>query len=134
MHQRVERVAAEIQQVLGAALVRGEIRDPRVQAAGLITFTHVRLTRDLRDAHVLFIVHEASPEVLESVRAGLTSAAGHLRRLLGRELRLRTTPNLSFEIDQVFDQEAKIDALLKEVGELGHVAPTGDGGGEPPKR
>src|SRR3954447_13959915 len=120
MHQRVERVAAQIQELLGAALVRGEVRDPRIQQAGLITFTHVRLTGDLREAHALFIVHDAGPEALESARAGLSSASGYLRRLIGRELRLKTTPNLTFEIDRVFDQEAKIDALLRQV--------RGDGG------
>src|SRR5437667_4558996 len=89
MNQRVERVAGEIREVLAGALGRGEIKDPRVQQAGLVTVTHVRLTGDLRDAQALFIVHDADAEALERVRQGLTSAAGYLRRLIGRQLRLK---------------------------------------------
>jgi ribosome-binding factor A len=117
MNQRVERVAGEIREILGQSLTRGEIKDPRVQQAGLVTFTHVRLSRDLRDARALFIVHDADAEALERVRQGLSSAAGYLRRLIGRQLRLKVTPALTFEVDRVFDQEARIDALLREVGE-----------------
>jgi ribosome-binding factor A len=123
LNQRVERVAAEIRELLGDALVRGEIRDPRVLEGGLLTFTHVRLTRDLREARAMFIVHNAAPEVLESVRQGLTSAAGYLRRLVANQLRLKVTPNLTFEVDRVFDQEAKIDALLREVSGGGPESP-----------
>jgi ribosome-binding factor A len=124
LNQRVERVSAEIRDILGQALVRGEIKDPRVQQGGLVTFTHVKVTGDLREARALFIVHQATPEQLESVRQGLTSAAGYLRRLIGSQLRLKVVPTLTFEVDRVFDQEAKIDALLREVAA---------GRGEPPK-
>jgi ribosome-binding factor A len=51
------------------------------------------------------------------VRQGLTSAAPYFRRLVGQQLRLKVTPALIFEIDRVFDQEAKIDAILREVAE-----------------
>jgi ribosome-binding factor A len=115
MNQRVERVAAEIRETLAAALSRGEIKDPRVQQAGLITFTHVWISGDLREARARFIVHDADEDALERVRQGLTSAAGYFRRLVGRQLRLKVIPALSFEVDTVFDQEAKIDALLREV-------------------
>jgi ribosome-binding factor A len=115
MSQRVERLASEIRQILGESLSRQEIKDPRVQAASLITFTHVRLTGDLRQATALFIVHGADRGQLERVREGLTHASGYLRRKLGRELRIRVIPNLSFEIDDVFDREAKVDQLLREI-------------------
>jgi ribosome-binding factor A len=117
LNQRVERVASEIREVLGAALSRGEVKDPRVQQSGLVTITHVRISGDLREAHARFIVHDADAETLERVRQGLTSAAPYFRRLIGQQLRLKVTPALIFEIDTVFDQEAKIDALLREVAE-----------------
>jgi ribosome-binding factor A len=117
--QRVGRVAGEIREILGQALARGELRDPRVQQAGIITFTHVRVSGDLREAHAFYTVHDADEAGLERVGQGLTSAAGHLRRLIGRQLRLRVTPALSFHVDRVFDQEAKIDALLRSVADPG---------------
>jgi ribosome-binding factor A len=115
MNQRLERISGEIREILGSALVRGEIKDPRVQSAGLVTITHVRVTGDLREAIASFMVHGADEETLGKVKKGLDSAAGFLRRRIGQELRLKTTPSLTFEIDRVFEQEAKIDRLLHEV-------------------
>jgi len=122
----LERISSEIREILGGAVVRGEIKDPRVRDAGLITITHVRVTGDLREAHASFIVHDADEEGLERARQGLTSAAGYLRRLIGQQLRLRVTPTLIFEIDRVFEQEAKVDRLLHEVAQSRAVegAPT----------
>jgi ribosome-binding factor A len=120
----MERVAAQIREILGDALIRGEIHDPRVQQAGLVTFTHVRVTGDLREARAMFIVHQADDETLARVGEGLSSAAGYLRRLIGSKLRLKVTPTLTFEVDRVFDQEAKIDALLREVNRGGSTEPS----------
>jgi ribosome-binding factor A len=115
LNQRLERVSAEIRQILAEVVARGEIKDPRVQQAGIITFTHVRVTGDLREARALFMVHGADEAALERVQEGLESASGYLRRLIGKQLRLRTIPTLSFEIDRVFAQEEKVDALLREI-------------------
>ena len=41
MKERVERLAMEIREILGEIVTRQEIKDPRVQDAGLITITHV---------------------------------------------------------------------------------------------
>jgi ribosome-binding factor A len=65
VNQRVERVAGEIRELLGQLIVRGEVKDPRVQQAGIITITHVRLSGDLREASALFIVHDADEAALE---------------------------------------------------------------------
>lgn len=115
MKQRTERVSAEIRQILGEALTHGEIKDPRVTGAGIVTFTHVRVTGDLREAHALFTVHGADEAALAKARDGLNSAAGYLRRLIGRQLRLKVTPTIAFEIDRVFEKSEKVDALLREV-------------------
>jgi ribosome-binding factor A len=123
MNQRLERVASEIREILGSALVRGEIKDPRVSGGGLITITHVRVTGDLREVIATFMVHDADEATLGRARDGLNSAAGYLRRLVGQQIRLRVTPTLTFEIDRVFDQEAKIDRLLHEVEQERKSAP-----------
>jgi ribosome-binding factor A len=115
MTQRTERVAGEIREILGEIVVRQEIKDPRVRGAGIITFTHVRITGDLRQARAFFTVHGMDDESLERVRQGLSSAAGFMRKRIGQSLRLKSTPALEFEVDRVFEQEARIDALLREV-------------------
>jgi ribosome-binding factor A len=117
MTQRTERVAGEIRELLGEIVVRQEIKDPRVRNAGIITFTHVRMSGDLRQATALFTVHGMDDESLERVRHGLSAAAGFMRRRIGDRLRLKSTPSLEFQVDRVFEQEAHIDALLREVAD-----------------
>jgi ribosome-binding factor A len=117
MTQRTERVAGEIREILGEIVVRQEIRDPRVRGAGIITFTHVHISGDLRQARAFFTVHGMDDESLERVRQGLHSAASFMRRRIADKLRLKSTPALEFEVDRVFEQEARIDALLREVSE-----------------
>jgi ribosome-binding factor A len=115
MTQRTDRVAGELREVLGEIVVRQEIKDPRVRGAGIITFTHVRVSGDLRQAHAFFTVHGMDDESLERVRHGLMRAAGYMRKRIAERLRLKSTPALVFEVDRVFEQEARIDALLREV-------------------
>jgi ribosome-binding factor A len=132
MKERPARLATEIRQILGDIVARQEIKDPRVQDAGLITITHVRITGDLRQATALFTVHGADRPALERVRQGLDHAGGYLRHRLGQELSVRTIPTVSFEVDTVFDQEAKVDALLREVSAevRPDAAAAGDGTGD----
>ena len=117
MTQRTERVAGEVREILGEIIVRQELKDPRVRGAGIITFTHVRVSGDLRQARAFFTVHGMDDESLERVRAGLASAASFMRRRIAEKLRLKSTPALEFEVDRVFEQEARIDALLREVSQ-----------------
>jgi ribosome-binding factor A len=117
MSQRSERVAGEIRELLGEIVVRQEIKDPRVRGAGIITFTHVRISGDLRQARAFFTVHGLDEESLERVRQGLASAAGFVQRCIAEKLRLKSTPAVAFEVDRVFEAEERIEALLREVGQ-----------------
>jgi len=116
MTQRTERVAGEIREILGEIVVRQKIKDPRVRGAGIITFTHVHMSGDLRQAKAFFTAHGMDDESLDRLRQGLASAASFMRRRIANRLRLKSTPALTFEVDRVFEQEAHIDALLREVG------------------
>jgi len=115
MKQRTERLAREIQGILGEALARGDIKDPRVREAGLVTITRVHVTGDLREARVAFAVFGAVDFVLERAQAGLQSAASHLQREIGHRLRTRSTPTLTFEIDRALDEALKVDSILRTV-------------------
>ncbi|MEA2696058.1 MAG: ribosome-binding factor [Myxococcales bacterium] len=115
MSQRTERVAGEVRAIIGELLARQEIKDPRVQKAGIITVTHVRITGDLRQARALFTVHNAGAAELDHVREGLDHASGYFRHAIARRLRLKVTPALSFEVDQVFEKATRIEHLLQEI-------------------
>jgi ribosome-binding factor A len=131
LKQRTERLSREIQAILGEALARGDIKDPRVRDAGLVTITRVKVTGDLREARVAFAVFGAVDAVLERAQAGLQSAASHLQREIGHKLRTRNTPTLTFEIDRVLDEALRVDSILRTVSaELRSSAPAPEAAAE----
>jgi ribosome-binding factor A len=130
MSQRMERVAGEVRAVLGEALARDEIKDPRVRGAGLITVTHVRVSGDLRHARAFFTVHGLDDAALERVRAGLDHASGYFRQAISRRLRMKVAPGVTFEVDKVFEQAARVEQILREIKP---ADPTPDDEGDDPE-
>lgn len=117
---RVERLAKE---VLGEAIQ--ELKDPRI---GFATVTEVKLTRDLRTAHV-YVSVLGSDEERESTIAGIQHARPHLRSILGREVRLRRLPDLEIVEDMTAQHSQRIEELLRGLGVS--KAPEVDSGADP---
>ena len=109
---RINRINEEIQREL-ADLLR-TVKDPRVQ--GLISITRVDTTTDLRYCRVYVSALDQSD--IKEVVKGLKSAAGYLRRELGRALTLRYTPELQFMADDSIERGVRmvsmIDRILEE--------------------
>ena len=109
---RINRINEDIQREL-ADLLR-TVKDPRVQ--GLISITRVDTTTDLRYCRVYVSALEQSD--INEVGKGLKSAAGYLRRELGRALTLRYTPELQFMADDSIERGVRmvsmIDRILEE--------------------
>ena len=109
---RINRINEDIQREL-ASLIR-TVKDPRVH--GLISITRVDTTTDLRYCRVYVSVLDHS-DVKEVVK-GLKSAAGYLRRELGRVLTLRYTPELQFIEDDSIERGVRMvsmnDRVLEE--------------------
>ena len=109
MTRRSDRLGDELRQEL-AGIIDRQLNDPRV---GFVTVTRVSLTADLRSARVYVGVLGDEPARERSL-AGLKSAVGFLRRELGRRLRLRHTPELTFLYDQGLDATQRVAQLLEE--------------------
>jgi ribosome-binding factor A len=106
---RTERVGEEFRQILAEAIQ--ELKDPRV---GFVTVTGVKVSSDLHVAWVYFTSY-GDEKARAATRAALRSATGHLRRELGRQVRLKTIPELRFEEDPSLETGARIDELLERV-------------------
>ena len=104
---RIGRINEEVQRELAALIPT--VKDPRV--TGLISVTGVDVTPDLKFAKVYISVLEKSGS--EQVLKGLKSAAGYLRRELGRALNLRSTPDLDFLQDDTMAIGAQIVEKLR---------------------
>ncbi len=106
---RLGRINEEIQREL-STLIR-TVKDPRVK--GMLSITAVQATPDLRYAQV-FVSMLDKGDVKEVIK-GLKSAAGFLRRELGRALQLRYTPELSFVPDDSIAEGARILELIHDL-------------------
>jgi len=113
MSRRTQRVSDLIRQQLGDLLL-AEVRDPRVQLA---TVSTVEVTGDLSKAKIRISVLGPSDEDREACVEALQHASGFLRSRLASRLRLRITPELSFELDRGAEHAQKITRLLEAVDE-----------------
>ncbi|MFN2489934.1 MAG: 30S ribosome-binding factor RbfA [Actinomycetota bacterium] len=109
MKQRLEKVQKLARQVLGEAIQ--DLKDPRI---GFATVTAVRISGDLRHGRVLVSVLGSDEERRETM-AGLESAKPHLRSELGRQVRMKYLPELTFELDEGTDRAERVEALLRRV-------------------
>ena len=107
--QRIDRVSEEIREVLAEEIQR--LKDPRV---GFITVTHVEVTPDLHRALVYYTVMGEDRDH-KRTRAGLRSAAPHLRSVLGHTVRLKFTPELEFREDAGQGNVDRVAALLRSL-------------------
>ncbi|MBW3663616.1 MAG: 30S ribosome-binding factor RbfA [Actinobacteria bacterium] len=118
------RVTESVKEAI-ASILETEIADPRLR---LVTVTDVHLTHDLSHATVYYTtvdpslvsgdVRRSGGDRLaddETVAEGLESAAPRIRSLLGRQVRLRQTPELHFRSDPVAASAGRVEALLREV-------------------
>lgn len=76
----------------------------------------VTIDRELMVATV-YVNSLAGEDAQKDVMAGLSKAAGFLRRELGRRVRLQNTPELRFKWDETLEAAAKIDALIRSLHE-----------------
>ncbi|EFB72386.1 ribosome-binding factor A [Providencia rustigianii] len=114
---RSQRVAQEMQKEIAIILQR-EIKDPRI---GMATVSGVELSRDLAYGKVFVtffnIANDDKSEaemVAEGIKA-LNEASGFIRSLLGKAMRLRIIPELTFEYDSSLVDGMRMSNLVSNV-------------------
>lgn len=126
--EATRRLAQEARSKI-ALIMQTEISDPRLDMV-TVTDCEVAVDRSLCRVYVA-----AAPGTYEEVMAGLESAKGRIRSLLGRALTWRVTPELVFKIDTTTDEAMRITEALKNVpptmavpkDEFGYPLPVEDG-------
>ena len=111
MSKKYQRRISDLVRSHLVELLNRKANDPRLQ---MVTITKVIVTPDARYADVHFSVLGGVEEQTET-QAGLDSAAGWLRRELGRRLRLRNTPALTFHYDPSLERGEHIAGILDEL-------------------
>jgi ribosome-binding factor A len=109
MTERMRRVNESVRQVLAESLP--ELKDPRI---GLVTVTGVITSPDLRYAPVYVSVLGSAKKRTATLR-GLEAAHGLLQSKLARQLRMKRTPQLTFEYDPTVEQGVRMSRLIDEL-------------------
>ncbi len=107
-----DRVAEDIKREI-IAIIRDEIKDPRVQGK-LLTVIRVEVTGDLSYAKAYISAMEGIDAAKEAV-LGLKNAAGYIRREVGQRLHLRKTPELRFVADDSIEHGMSIAKMLNDL-------------------
>jgi ribosome-binding factor A len=106
---RTARVGEEFREILAEEIQR--LKDPRI---GFVTVTGVKVSPDLRVAWVYFTAF-GDDRARAGSRAALRSASAHLRHELGRQIRMKVTPELRFEEDPTAATGERIDRIIDEL-------------------
>ncbi|PHM50822.1 30S ribosome-binding factor RbfA [Xenorhabdus miraniensis] len=113
---RTQRVAQEMQKEIAIILQR-EVKDPRI---GMATVSGVEVSRDLAYAKVfvtflnILVEDHDSDMVKEGIKA-LNEASGFIRSLLGKAMRLRVIPELTFSYDSSLVEGMRMSNLVSNV-------------------
>lgn len=108
MSVRAEKVASLIKEEV-STLVQ---RNFSMEEFGFLTVTEVRMTPDLRSAKIYVSVFGDGPRK-EKTLALLEEQKGFIRSSLGRVIRLKFTPTLTFLLDETLDRAMKIEQILQ---------------------
>jgi ribosome-binding factor A len=109
--QRQLRVGESIRRALSEILMRGDIHDPDLNRLS-ITVGEVRTSPDLHiaTAYVLPLGGKGKDVVLKL----LAQNKGEIRRMIGKKLGLKHTPEIRFQLDTTFDQMDATRAMLDQ--------------------
>ncbi len=114
MTGRMRRVNEALREVLSEGI--GSLKDPRI---GFVTVTGVDTSPDLRHATV-YVSVLGSEKKRDATLAGLQSSHGVLQSRVNSELRLKRTPQLTFEYDPTVERGVRLSRLIDELNEDEH--------------
>ena len=105
----MRRVNEAVREVISEGI--GELQDPRV---GFVTVTGVETSPDLRQATV-YISVLGNERKRERTLDGLAAAHGVLQARVARDLRMKRTPQLTFEYDPTVERGVRMTQLIDEL-------------------
>ena len=108
-YQRIDRISEQVRHEVDR-IIREEVNDPRV--GGTFSITRAEVTRDLRYAKIYVSVLEDDRR--EDLMKALKSAAGFIRRSLGKNMLIRYAPELQFISDQNIAYGVHIAKMLAD--------------------
>jgi len=107
---RLERVGELIRHAMAEILARGDIVDDALDRRP-VTVPTVRMSPDLK--HATVTVMPLGGRDTAAIIDALNRHKKEIRTLVAHRINLKFAPDLRFTLDSSFDDQARIDALLK---------------------
>lgn len=114
---RAGRINEEVKKVV-SSIIQNDIKDPRLSSNILISVTRVEVTKDLGYATV-FVSILGNDEEKEQCIKILKKSAGFIRRGVGREVKLRVTPEILIQLDNSIEHGMHINDILQKIKKTG---------------
>ncbi len=108
--ERVERIEEEVKKIVSKVIDR-DLKDPRL--TGLISVTKVDVSRDLKYCKI-YVSMLGVADQKEAMDA-LKSSAGFVRREIGANIRMHSTPEVKFEFDDSIEYGNKIQKMINDL-------------------
>ena len=109
---RKQKLEDRIQQIVNTFVKT--LSDSRLQ---FVTVTKVELTNDLSRAKIFWDTYDSSKK--EEITQALKKVKGKVRTQLSINLKLKQAPEINLLYDNQFEEEAKIDDILKKEKDSG---------------
>ena len=107
---RLNRVNEELKKEISHVLMF-ELKNSKV--TGLISVTKAKITPDFKYAKIYVSI--LNSKSVSKTMEGLKESSGFIRSQVAKNINLRITPELIFEIDDSFEYGARIDSILKDL-------------------
>ena len=109
---RLGRIDEEIKKVI-SHVITFDLKNSEI--TGLVSITKVKITPDLRYAKVYVSLLNSKSKV--KTMEALKKSSGYIRTQIAKNVNLRITPELAFELDESMEAGERIDNILKKLNE-----------------
>lgn len=116
---RTERLNAEFQREISAVIAR-KLKNPFITE--MVSVLNVDVSQDLKHAKVFLSIYSKSPERRETTFSAIKSDAKKIRYELGKTMKIRTVPELTFVLDASMEYGDKMDKLFKKIKSEGSTS------------
>jgi ribosome-binding factor A len=118
-NRRHRQIANAIRDEL-VTIARKDLSDPALEKVGMITFSGIELSEDVRNGTVwcAFMGKEEKSKSVQAALEALNHSSKYIHRLLIKRLPMKVHPVLSFKFDRGFDRAAVVGKALAEAAEI----------------
>ena len=107
---RLKKVESLLKERISDLIIKNTIKDPRIDK--LLSITDVTVSKDINYAKIYVSYYgDKAKEIITA----LNHAAGFIQKKIGKNLRLKATPKLTFLYDESIARGFRITHILKEI-------------------